>query len=62
MRRSCNPRPAARAPKKSTAWDSYGILLNGDAPPPPAVVEKRKAELSDDYRRNVLKLAEVPAE
>ncbi|WP_425071814.1 DUF805 domain-containing protein [Sagittula sp. S175] len=67
-----SPTPAAprkvkakgKAGRKPSAWDSYAILANGDAdaPPPPQVVEARKAEISDYYRRNVLKQADIPAE
>lgn len=53
------PRPAT---KKSSAWDSYAILVNGDAPPPPHVVEARKAEVSDYYRRHILKKPDIAAE
>ncbi|WP_370311180.1 DUF805 domain-containing protein [Sagittula sp.] len=59
------PQPAARVrhgkgPKKSTAWDSAHVILQVDAAPSPAMRQARKAEISDYYRRNILK--EVPAE
>ncbi|EBA08208.1 DUF805 domain-containing protein [Sagittula stellata] len=60
-----NPMPAGKArgakgPKKSTAWDSAHVILQVDAAPSPAMQQARKAEISDYYRRNILK--EIPAE
>lgn len=66
-------RPLREAPSTSTApgpkgakhdpWKSYGVLLQGDAADTPAMQEARKAEISDYYRRNILKQPSgIPAE
>ncbi|GAA4222564.1 uncharacterized membrane protein YhaH (DUF805 family) [Sagittula marina] len=57
--------PAAKRSRKRnrrpTAWDGYAMLTQLDLPPSPQMQAARKAEVSDYYRRNILKKSEIPA-
>ncbi|MEQ5869952.1 DUF805 domain-containing protein [Sagittula sp. NFXS13] len=53
--------PAAKRNRKPTAWDGYAMLTQLDLPPSPEMQAARKAEVSDYYRRNILKKSEIPA-